>query len=794
MADLNKYHTHSDNNSGNGRYNGYEYNGHEPAKEDDEIDVKQSLFMLWNHKWTIVGVVLLCAILAGIYASFQTPIYRSNGSLLITASQGSLGGGAGGELSNILSSTYGVGQGSTINNELQILKSRNLSREIADTLLDKRYMSNGEQFPILFEEYPDDSTLASKSVVAARIQNGLELSRIGKETDLIQITYESPSPVEAAYIVNITMANYSNLSTSQNRTAATAAVQFLEQERERIEINLSEAEDQLRSFMNEENLVQVGPQTEALIESIAEMESRKQQATVQLVTVNSAIEQFEERLNNIKPGLATQYTEAIGPEMERLQYQMAELKIERMQIQSNYPDLQVNESPDLTAINNDIALYQERIQELTQTLIENSENSVGYIAGAGVNIGENIGDLNQKLIELNVQQQQLQSEIQTLNQQLDEEEQFFQGLPDNMITLARLQREMAINEELYVSVSQQFAEMSLWQQTQFGSGRVIDRAFITALPVKPNMKLFILIGFVLGAMLSIGYIFTKESFNITVDSVEKLKSLGVPLMAVVPDMKSYIKKEQGGKETITIQDFEISTRLITAYDTISPISESFRRMESNIVHSNPDKEIKTLMVTSTTKGEGKTTIISNLGVIMAETEQKVILVETDLRRPNIHNLFGLSNSPGMMDVLFENVPLEQAIRPTIIPNLQMLPAGYIPPNPGAITKSGAFLNIIKELENKYDYVLLDTPPFGIITDASSVIKQTDGIIVAAKFNETSQVQLKHTIEGLNKINANVIGTVMTQFDYTKSNDYSYGSGYYKNVYEDYSSYQTEERN
>lgn len=111
------------------------------------------------------------------------------------------------------------------------------------------------------------------------------------------------------------------------------------------------------------------------------------------------------------------------------------------------------------------------------------------------------------------------------------------------------------------------------------------------------------------------------------------------------------------------------------------------------------------MVTSTTKGEGKTTVISNLSVILAETNQNVILVETDLRRPNIHNKFGLSHSPGFMDILFDNVPIDEAIHPTIFPNLHLLPAGYIPPNQAAVVKSNAFANIIRDLKNRYDYVL-----------------------------------------------------------------------------------------
>lgn len=789
MAQDNNHNLSSGNNiSGNESYNGLHNNGvHSPAAEEDTIDLTHLFYRLWNYKWVIAGITLFCVLLAGIIAAATTSIYRSEGTIMISSPDNRYSY-AGSDLANLLTTTYGIGQGSTLANELLILKSKSLSREIADTLMEDPLMRNGQIFPVLFMEYPDDSTMASKDAVASRLRQNLMYTQISREADLINVVYESPSPLEAAYIVNITMELYGNLSMRQNRKAATSAVEFLENERARIKEELGRSEELLLAFMNTENLVQVDNQTSALINRIAELEAEKQQARVGLVAANSAIAQFEERLNSIEPGLAAQFTKAIGPEMERLQYQLAELKIQKSSLLYNYPNIEERETPpgQIVDINNQIVFYQNEIQDLTQQLITSREQYAGFMAG---NIGENISDLNQKLIMLRVEQQQFQAQIETIDEQLAREEQFFQDLPDNMIDLARLKRNMEINEQLFLGVSQQYAEMSLWQQTQFGLGRVIDPAFVSEVPVIPDTSIYLLLGFVLGTIIGLGYVFTKEAFNTSVDSVEKLKSLGVPLLALIPDMSPYIKKEQDGNDKVTTKDAELSAHLITVHDTISPISESFRRLEGNIVHTNPDIDLKTLMVTSATKGEGKTTVIANLGVIMAEGEQKVIIVETDLRRPNVHNLFGIKSTPGMMNMIFENESPEHAIRQTLIPNLDLLPAGYVPPNPRAVTKSKAFLNIINDLKGKYDFVLLDTSPYGIITDALSMIKESDGIIVAAKFNQTSQVQLKHTLEGLSRINANVVGTVMTHFDYTKSQDYSYGGGYYKKVYEDYRAYE-----
>lgn len=779
--------------SGNGSYRGG-INGPQDqgAQDPDEIDLKRLFFTLWHHKWKIIGSVVLFSVLAGVIAYSTTPIYRSEGSLLISQQQNRYSY-AGSDLANLLTSTYGIGTGSTISNELQILRSRKLSMEMADTLMDHRLMRNGRQYPVLFRAYPLDSTMTTQDTVAMRIRNSIAFSQVDREADMVSISYESPSSVEAANIVNLSMDLYTELSTRQNRRSANSAVEFLESERANIENQLNIAEERLRAFMNQEKVMQVDAQTEELITRMAELESRRQEARVKLVATNSAIDQYKERLNNIKPGLADQYADAIGPNINRLQYQLAELETEKMLLLAKNPSLKNSGNPPkkLQELNSQIKEFQSQIRERTEKLISEGDQYLGFLGGSDGNIAQAVTDLNKKLIELQVEQKQAEAQAEVINQQLGEQQTFFNDLPDNMIELARHKRDVKINEELYLTVSQQFAEMSLWKQTQFGLGRPVDGGFIPGKPVKPNKILYVLVGFILGGILSVGYIFTREAFNTKIDGVEKLKGFDVPLLAVVPDMKEYIRKEQEDRKTVDVQGAQISTNLVTMLDTISPISESFRRLESNIIYSNPDQKLNSLIVTSSTKGEGKTTITSNLGVVLAEAGYNVVIADTDLRRPNLHNLFGINRAPGIVEVLFENISLEEAIQPTVLSNLSILSAGNRPPNPSAITQSKAFLDIMKKVEEKYDFVLIDTPPYGIITDASALIRQTDGVVVVTRFNDTSEAELTHIFNNLDRVKANILGTVLSAFDYNQTSDYYY-STYYQEMYEDYSSYHGED--
>src|SRR5699024_7724587 len=136
--------------------------------------------------------------------------------------------------------------------------------------------------------------------------------------------------------------------------------------------------------------------------------------------------------------------------------------------------------------------------------------------------------------------QQAEAQINVINSQLSEQQKFFDSLPDNMIDLARRKRDVKINEELYLTVSKQYAEMSLWKQTQLGLGRQVDSGYVPQKPVEPNKRLYLVGGFGLGSILSVGYVFTREACHASIDSVEKLKKHSLPLLAVVRNNEQFI--------------------------------------------------------------------------------------------------------------------------------------------------------------------------------------------------------------------------------------------------------------
>jgi len=372
---------------------------------------------------------------------------------------------------------------------------------------------------------------------------------------------------------------------------------------------------------------------------------------------------------------------------------------------------------------------------------------------------------------------------------MEEENQFFDGLPDNMLELARLQRNVLIQEQLYTQISSQYAETQLWEQTQFGAGRPIDYGAMPQDPASPNKKLYALIGLLMGGVLSVGFVFTKDSLNKSVDSAEKLKQTGYPLLAVISNFDGYVKQNYNGKSFISVNDKKISTSWETVLNSASPISESYRRLQNNIIFSDPDRKNQTILVTSSRKGEGKTTVSTNLAVSLAEGGKKVLLVDCDLRRPNIHAITGEAREPGVTELFFDGESLKDVINSTVAPSVDMIAAGREIPNPAAVMQSEKLRKLLDGLRDDYDHIVVDTPPYGVITDAAPLMQHADGIVLVAKFGEIQSYELDQTIEKLQQIRARVIGTVLTSYNYKKSEEYYYYSYNYDNykAYEEYRS-------
>ena len=213
-----------------------------------------------------------------------------------------------------------------------------------------------------------------------------------------------------------------------------------------------------------------------------------------------------------------------------------------------------------------------------------------------------------------------------------------------------------------------------------------------------------------------------------------------------------------------------ATQLIALRDPRSPAAEAYRALRTNIQFSSLDKPLRTLLATSTAPDEGKSTTIANLAVTMAQSEQRVVLVDCDLRRPSLHTMFGLPNDEGLTSLMLQEngrMPVQQ----TEVPGLLVLTSGPLPPRPADILGSRRMEAVIAQLREQADIVLFDTPPVNAVTDAAVLATKVDGVLLVFRVGATKRDRAREARRLLDKVNANYVGVVLT--DVKGEDSYSY---------------------
>ncbi len=312
-----------------------------------------------------------------------------------------------------------------------------------------------------------------------------------------------------------------------------------------------------------------------------------------------------------------------------------------------------------------------------------------------------------------------------------------------------------------------------------GRVEVIDEPY---LPTAPNAKGTVrktILGFLIGAAIGIICVFVRKMFDIKVrNAADIVRRYGVSVLGELAGPKTTGKKKKDKKDgSSTHSDYDIILNENSRFDTV----ETYKFIRTNIMFSIPKSDKgKVLVVTSAIPGDGKTTTSINLAITFAQTGAKVILVDGDLRKSRVHRYLNIKHTNGISNVLCGFSDLDSAVMKEVRENLDVLTVGNIPPNPAELLESEEFGKVLTELQEKYDYILIDTPPMTVVTDASVVMKDAHGVIVVARKNQTTFDMLDETIEGIKKSGAKPLGVVVLdseqkekKYGYYQRNKYSY---------------------
>ncbi|SMO41341.1 GumC family protein [Fodinibius sediminis] len=761
----------------------YQYIPHDYAsnKESNGLDPHMIIATLLKYKWSIMFFLIAGGVGAWFYASTVTPTYQSTGSLLISSADTSPTE----ELSKIISQTSGQGTSSTFENELEVLQSRKFSLQVADALMEEE-PGGRRSFPILWNADENGNLeKASQEAVATRIRRGIRfIEPKEEESDIVGINYTSTSPDEAAKIVNLVMQTYIETSTQQNRRAAQSTANFLEKEKERLQQKLQNSEQALRRYMDATGIVKVDEQATGMVAQKSDTEAELQRIRTELETVNENISNYEQQLEQIKPGLSEQFSEAVGPRIRNAQEMMARLEQERSLIIAKNPGVrQRNPVPSrLQYLDKEIARLKGEIDELSKKLFTSDDEFMGMNSEDRAQM---VSQIQGRLVELRMQKKQLESRQSSLATHKDEMDANFNSLPEGMVKLAKLQRDVRINEELYLNVLRQHADMAVLRQSQFGFGRIIDQGNVPNAPVGPDRKIYVIVGIMLGGFLSVGFIVIKEFRDNSINNVGQLRTVYLPPLTVIPSFEKVSKRK---RRSFNTGSGKVPDEMVLLQDRMSIASESVRRLKNNIIYQNGETPPKTIAITSAEKGDGKSTVAANLGIAFAEEGYWTLIIGADFRRPKLHEYFGLSGDTGLSNYLNGNLPFDQLLQDTDVESLKVISAGKDAEMPEIISNSMRFKQLLKKMQEVFDVIILDTPPYGIISDSTALLKQAEATVVVAKYRKTNRGMLFRTMEELEQINANVTSIVLNDFDHKKETGSYYGNGYYQSLYSNYEDY------
>ena len=300
--------------------------------------------------------------------------------------------------------------------------------------------------------------------------------------------------------------------------------------------------------------------------------------------------------------------------------------------------------------------------------------------------------------------------------------------------------------------------------------RPLDPAMASSSPISPNLRFNIMAAGALALFLGLGLVFLIVFLDRSVKSTaDAQQAVGSPVLGIIP----IIEEPDLGDNTDSARDLYVHQH------PTSRIAECCRSLRTNIMFSAADRQIKTIVVSSANPREGKTTSVIYLGTTMAQSGQRVLLVDTDMRRPRLHVSTKVSRTTGLSNLIVGDADYDSVIRPTEIPNLFVLPCGPLPPNPAEILMTHKFEAVLAELGKRFDRVILDSPPLQVVTDAVVLSKQTDGVILVVHAGKTLRDEIKRSARQIKGVGGKIFGVIVNAIEPDQRSGYYYSYYGYK---------------
>ncbi len=568
-----------------------------------------------------------------------------------------------------------------------------------------------------------------------------------KDSSVVIVSFDARDPVLAADVVNTLAAQYINMNFETRYQSTKVASDFLGKQLVEVKAQVEKSEEQLVKFGQSHNIYTLGAKENVIMQKLADLNTALTQAQAERIQKESIWKTASKASSSPLPeSISTNDIKAMESNVANLQQQYSRLR----------------------------AVYKPGWEEVKQVAfqLETAEKQLAKLRE------ERLKDLGTTYHTALQRERLLSDAVKVQKQEAD-------SLNEYSIQYNILKQEVDSSKQLYDLMLQRMKEAGITAGLKSSNIHVVDAAVPPAGPILPNKNgnatKALLSGLIFGIALAFFFEYVGSYFDRSLKTPEDVdRFVKLPFLGLIPSTHSfdhlgnrksltlYMKSRNGvsTKAAANGKNGHSKIELITLADTKSLISEAYRHLRTSILlSSNGHNRYKSIVVTSSKHGEGKTSTCINLAVTLAQANKKVLLMDCDLRNPKIHRILGLKNTDGMSSFLASgNDPLNNLIKPTAIPNLFVLTSGQIPPNPSELVGSPLMKKCLSALSQRFDHVLVDTPPLLAVTDGSILANMVDGVILVISGGDTPKEAIIRSKHLLTCAQARIIGAMLNNVD------------------------------
>lgn len=792
-----------------------------PPGAGGEVSLKHLGQILVRNKWLVLGFFALGVGAALVYISRAVPIYQAGTSIRVDEKRSKIAG---------LEMLAGGSTGSELATEMEVLRSRALAETVVDSLKlqlrvtapararrnellsvlhirtvdsamhfvlvrkgagfilnggGSRIISPNERItlgPATIVLRPRALQLEQLEVALSPFQatvgafaGQLTVSRPARDANVVVVQFQGPDPEVVRDVPNILAQNFILGRSSVKNTESRSTIKFLRQQLDTLSRQLAEAENSLQAFREGAHVVSLPEEATSQVQRLATLQAERASIDAERSALNSLLREVTVAAAKARPEDPSPFRRLLAfptllrnPAVSQLLAALDVVEAERTTLLIR----RTAKDPDVITLTARVQQMEEQIRSLATTYLQGLTNQVASLDAE-------------------------QSRFTTL----------LARVPAKEVAFARLVRQPKVLEGVYTMLQQRLKEAEIVQAVEDPSVRVVDAALTPERPIKPNKRLILMMGGMLGLMTGVGASLARESLDRKIRSREDvLRFTPLPVLGLIPRIgesvhlpgnASPLKRFALSKLTASSgsegpRSMKVNRSraepfawwLITGHDPRNPIAEAYRSLRTNIAFSRIGKAPRTLVFTSPMPGDGKSTTASNLAVTLAQQGLRVLLVDADLRRGALNEVFNETREPGLSNVIMGNVDSNDAIRrielaPDVF--IDLLPTGTLPPNPAELVGSDRMSHLLEKLNETYDTIILDSPPLNVVTDAALLGTIADGVLLIIRAGRTDGVDLEFALTQLSNVRAPVLGIALNDVELKGGARYGYGSYYLDDV-------------